>query len=266
MRRGLGFLTCILVFCASASVADGAIVLSLDGTRTGDANLTGGDRYLTAPSMTQATSILTNRGFTVGTRALFTAANIAGAKVLFTGLVDVTFTAQEITDVKNFVSAGGGLIIERDWDGFYPAADPLAAAFGVTYGTTGVGIAGTGTAVNKTANHPIWSGPAGSVTSYLQVYSADVASGATSIGTHATAPSKSGLAVTTFGNGRVVFLTDEAAWSNLDGFMSSPGTNNAIVWANMFEWAAAPEPGAFTLVATSLTFVIAARRRTAVRG
>jgi hypothetical protein len=234
-----------------ASAAGGAVIYSLDGTRTGDALLSGGDRYLTGPSMSQATSILTNRGFTVATRSLFTAANIAGANVLFTGLVDVPFSAQEITDIQNFISAGGGLIVERDWDGFYPAADPLASAFGVTYNTSSVGIAGTGTAVNKTANHPIWSGPAGSVTSFLQVFSASVASGATSIGAHATDPSKSGLAVTSFGAGRVVFLTDEAGWSNTQGYMSSAATNNAIVWANMFEWTV-PEPGGFAIVAAVL--------------
>jgi hypothetical protein len=268
MFRGLRFLTGTVLLCTVwlASVAGGAVVYSLDGTRTSDANLGGGDRYLTGASMTQATGILTGRGFSVSTRALFTAANIAGANVLFTGLVDVAFSAQELTDIKNFVSAGGGLVVLRDWDGFYPAADPLAAAFGVTYGTSGVGTSSP-TLVNKTVNHPIWSGPAGSVSSFSVVFAADVASGATSIGAHAPNPTKSGLAVTTFGNGHVVWLVDEASWSNQEGLMSSPSSNDAIVWANTFEWAAVPvpEPAALGMVATSLSILAARRRRRRAR-
>jgi hypothetical protein len=251
---------CIVVFLASVCPSRGALVLSLDGSRTGDGGTGTGDCFLTAPAMSQATQILINRGYTIATRSLFTAANIAGAGALFTGFVDTAFTSQEITDIKNFVSAGGGLVIVRDFDGFYPAADPLAAAFGVVYDTTGVGIAGTPTPVNKTAEHPIWSGPAGSVTSFSEIFASDVASGGTAIGVHSTNPTKVGLAVTTFGAGRVVFLTDNSGWRDSNGLMTPATSNNAIVWANMFAWAVVPEPGGFTLVVVTMSGLLGARR------
>ena len=209
--------------------------------------------------MVDATNILTARGFTVQTRPNFLAANIAGAMALYTGAVSVAFSAQEITDVQAFVNAGGGLVVQRDWDSFYPAADPLAAAFGVTYDTNAYGPS-SASPVNMTVAHPIWNGPAGSVTSFDEVFSSAVASGATSIGVHSTNTSKSGIAYKQVGLGRVVFLTDMDAWDSGadETAIPMPGNRNGIVWANIFEYAAnnVPEPtaacGACVLAAAGL--------------
>jgi hypothetical protein len=245
---------CLIIYVGALGITGPAygagLIVSLDGTRTGDEGEIGGPRYLTASAMANATTTLVNAGFTISTTDRFFAANIVGACVLYTGAVATAFTAQELTDVQAFVGGGGGLVIQRDWNSFYPAADPLAALFGVTYNTGEFGITGTLTAVNKTTNSPIWSGPAGSVTSYDQIFSSSV-SGATSIGVHSTNPTETALATLTYGLGRVVFLTDMDAWDNL-GNASKPlitaGSNNAIVWENTFDYACSPVPAPATII------------------
>src|SRR4051794_6285977 len=90
---------------AKAGSAPGAVILALDTTRTGNSGNTGStDRTLGQTSMVDATNILLNRGFTIGMRSNFLAANTVGANVLFTGLVDTAFSAQEIIDIRAFVN------------------------------------------------------------------------------------------------------------------------------------------------------------------
>ena len=261
---------CILVTVSALVITGPAygskLIISLDGTRTSDENETGGPRYLTSPSMVNATNILLGAGFTISTTDRFLAANIGGASVLYTGAVSTDFTNQELTDIGTFVSSGGGLVIQRDWGGFYPAADPLAAIFGVTYDSNSNGTAGMTTEVQKTADSPIWNGPAGSVTSYYQGYSSSIDSGATAIGVHASDLSETALAVLTYGLGRVVFLTDMDAWDDLGGTykpLITPGSNNAIVWQNMFEYASRPipEPATMLLFGTGLAALAGITRR-----
>lgn len=268
-RAALSVALMVGVFLSMASAEPR--VLSLNASRTGNAGLyTGADRYLTSPSMTDATAVLQTAGFTINTTSAFTAANITGYCTLYTGAVNVAFSAQEIADVKAYVAAGHGLVIQRDWDGFYPEAEPLAAAFGATYDPGPYGISNTPTAVNMTLAHAIWNGPAGSVTTYDQVYSSSV-SGATGIGVHSTSPSQVALAVTNYGAGRVVFLTDMGAWDcTYTGDTVSPvaGSNNAIVWENIFWWACrgspnppVPAPGTLLLVGIGTPIVAWLRRR-----
>lgn len=238
----------LLIYAGTLGIPNPAysvgLIVSLDASRTSDEGESGGPRYLTSAAMTNATNTLLNAGFTISTTDRFLGANIAGACVLYAGTVSTDFTTQELTDVQAFVNSGGGLVLQRDWDFFYPAADPLAAVFGVTYNTGPFGIAGTPTAVNKTADSPIWNGPAGSVTSYSQIYSSSVL-GATAIGEHSTNPGQTGLATLAYGLGRVVFLTDMDAWDD-EGSDAKPlitaGSNNAIVWENMFHYACNPSP------------------------
>ncbi len=248
LRFGLktGLLACLITLLVSGS-ALALHIVSLDASRTGDENESGGDRYLTSAAMANATNVLLAAGFTIGTTSSFTTANIAGACALYTGAVNTAFSAQELADIAAFVAAGGGLVIQRDWGDFYPAADPLAALFGVTYSTAAVGSAGTAAAVNKTVDHPIWSGPAGAVTTYDQVYSSSV-SGATIIGVHA-ANGSTALAVQIYGLGHVVYLTDMDAWDDFgDPVSPTAGSNNAIVWENIFHYACTPVPAPSTVL------------------
>jgi hypothetical protein len=267
MKKMLWFIIplCILVTVSALGITGPAygtgLIISLDGTRTSNEGESGDSRYLTSSSMANATNILVNSGFTIDTTDRFLAANIGGACVLYTGAVFTDFTSQELIDVEKFVSGGGGLVMQRDWGGYYPAADPLAAIFGVTYNSAASGVGGTATAVNKTADSPIWNGPAGSVTSYSQGYSSSITSGATAIGVHSTDTSAA-LAVLTYGLGRVVFLTDMDAWDE-DSSLIFPGSNNAIVWENMFHYACkpVPVPAAVWLLGSGLLGLIGSRKR-----
>jgi hypothetical protein len=264
MKKVLTVLIILALAAGFSTMLLASQILSLDGTRTGNGNEPLDDRYLTSTSMANATQVLLNAGFTIGTTPLFDASSIVGACTLYTGAVDVDFTAQEILDIQAFVFAGGGLVMQRDWGNFYPAADALAAAFGATYNTGPFGPGNVAAAVNMTTPHPIWNGPAGSVTTYDQVFSNSV-SGVTGIGEHSTDPGQIGLAVTTYGSGRVVFLTDMDAWDDDidDPVTPLAGSNNAIVWENIFHWTCAtvPEPTTISLVVFGCLGLLSLRKR-----
>lgn len=245
-----------LAACAGTALGIGPVV-SLDGTRTGDENEAGGDRFLTAPAMTNATNILLSAGFTISTTDRFYNANIQGACVLYTGTVNVDFDAQELNDISAFVAAGGGLVIQRDWDGFYPSSDALLSLFGVTVNTAGTSAQPV---VSTNAAHPIWNGPAGAVLSYDQVFSSFITGGATIIGNHSV-DGTAALGVLNFGAGRVVIVTDMDAWDDQgDPVTPTPGSNNAIVWENIFHYACVPSPGAAAVLGMGGLVMLRRRR------
>lgn len=243
---------------APLAAADLFSVLSLDASRTADSNEGGGPRYLTAPTMVDATNILLDAGFAIETTDRFVNANFGAAHILYTGAVESDFTPEEIADTVNFVSGGGCLIVQRDWGDFYPAAEPLAAAFGVSYDVGPYGLSGVPTSVVATAASPIWNGPAGSATAFAQVVSSGLI-GVDSIGEHATDAGVAALATITYGQGRVVFLTDMDAWDSVgDSVTPNPLNANGIVWANIF-YSCVPEPSSLLLLLAGA--VRLARRR-----
>jgi hypothetical protein len=235
-------------------------ILSLDASRTGNEFEPGDDRYLTSNSMASATGILLDAGFNIGTSNIFNSAATAGRDTLYTGTVDVAFTAQEISDIQSFVTNGGGLVIQRDWGNFYPASDGLLSAFGVSVNTSPVGTGGIDSTVSMSSAHAIWNGPAGSAASFSQQFSSSIIGGADIIGAHETGAGA--LGVLEWGLGRVVILTDMDAWDDEgDAISMAAGSNNAIVWENIFHYATNPVPAPSTAALLALGGLTATRRR-----
>jgi hypothetical protein len=258
----------LLSFCALGTAHAAGLIVSLDETRTGDEFEPGGDRFLTAPAMQNATNILLNAGFTIATAPDFLPANTNGACILYTATVNVDFTAAEIANIQSFVNAGGGLVIQRDWDGFYPAADPLLAAFGVVIDTTAVPPSTGNPVVDVTGGtHPIWNGPAGSVNNYTQVFSSQIISGATIVGRHTDQNGTGAIGFVNYGLGKVVVLTDMDAWDDFgDPITPIPGSNNAIVFENIFHYVECiPEPSTYLLAGCGMLGTLWYARRRASR-
>lgn len=247
----------LCIACAAPASADLFSVLSLDASRTGDADEVGGPRYLTSPAMLDATNILLGNGFSISTTDRFVTANFGAAHILYTGAVSVEFTQEEIDNTVAFVNSGGCLIVQRDWNGYYPAADALATAFGVTYDPGPYGIPDVPAAVVQTGNGPIWSGPAGSAGAFAQVVSAAVI-GTDAVGEHSSDPGTVAIGTKRLGLGQVVFLTDMDAWDSFgDSVTPTPLNANGIVWANVF-YSCVPEPSTALLL---LAAVACVRRR-----
>ncbi len=235
------------VCAAPVAAADLFSILSLDGSRTGDSNEGGGPRFLTAPTMVDATNILLGNGFTIRTTDRLVSDNFGDAHILYTGAVREDFSAAEINDTAAFVAGGGCLILQRDWGDFYPASDPLAAAFGVSYDIGPYGLSGVPTAVVRTAANPIWDGPAGSVGAFAQVVSSGLI-GVDPIGEHSSDAGVVAIGTKSFGQGRVIFLTDMDAWDSVgDSVTPNPLNANGIVWANIF-LSCVPEPSSLLLL------------------
>ncbi len=242
----MGFVAVASGWYHSFGLRDVRLIVSLDESRTGDGREPGGGRFLTSGAMATATQVLWDAGFSITTTSDFILENILDASVLYTGLVDVGFSAQEMADIEQYVFHGGGLVIQRDHTDLYPAADDLAVLFGAEYdwGPYGDGVPCERTPIAQVVTHPIWHGPAGAVTSYDQIWFSGVLGG-DPIG---TASGVVALAVRSYGAGRVVFLTDIAAWDDIDTcdeqLTPVPGSSNGIVWENIFHWADGRHSGA----------------------
>lgn len=248
----------------ASNIANGrpGTIVSLDESRTGNSNTSGlTDFYLTSSSMATATAVLTSAGFGVTTTDAFTAQSLLGATIAYTGLMDVDCTAQEIATLQSFVFGGGGLVITRDWGPYYPAVDPLLSAFGVTCGPEPQGLRGTPTPVLDTTagQHAIWNGPAGTAASFLQVYSASIVGGTAVVGRHEV-EGTAALGVVTYGAGKVVVLTDSGAWVDSSYALMKEGSNNVVVWENIFHYADVPGP-ATAVLAGAGAMLIGRRRR-----
>lgn len=256
--KATGIAALILASNSALAIGTGNI-LSLDASRTGSEGEAGGDRYLTSDSMFNATNLLLDAGFNIGTTSAFNATNTAGFDTLYTGAVDVAFGGQEIADIQSFVSNGGGLVIQRDWGNFYPAADALLSAFGVSFDTTNIG-SNIPSTVSLSSPHAIWNGPAGSVSSFTQVASMSITGGADIIGNHVTGAGA--LGVLNWGQGRVVILSDMDAWDDFgEAITPTAGSNNAIVWENIFHYTTNSVPAPSTAVLLALGGLTATRRR-----
>ncbi len=220
--------------------------------------------YLMSGQMAIARQLLLDAGFSVRETSYVGPLTYNAPAVFYTGLLSERLNSSEVDNLVAFVNAGGGLVIQREWGDYGSDVDHLASRFGASFNPGPFGGGGYAHPVNKTKDHLIWDGPAGSVTTYDQVGSCSVI-GVTGIGEHGSDPGEVGLAITTYGEGRVVFLTDVNAWDDwVDDVTPYPGTNNAIVWENMFLWAAGvPEPCVMVIAATSTAALLCWRRRRA---
>lgn len=211
-------------------------VVSLDVTRTFDGN------YLTGGRMYDASEVLYQAEWDLALADRFTPDSTADADVLFTGVVVTDFLPEELAHVEAFVRGGGGLVVVLE-NPEVPtaAAASLAALFAVEYDLDHQHSGDGSSAVEPIAWHPIWQGVAGSASSYaIHAPSAILSPPSSFIGVNDW-DSSAAMAAIEYHQGRVVFLTDVNAFNGtttFDQITPEPGTPNAVVWENLFDWVA----------------------------
>ena len=223
----------LLVACAVSlgATANAQTVQSFDGTRC----FSGATQYwLTGSGMVGPHGQLTANGYSVLSTGLASAANLAGADVFVTGAMELgtTLSMSEETDVEAWVSAGGGVLYIGDNDVLAPSNSQFATMFSLA---TYAGQVGGSYGVTISApNHPLISGPFGTVTT-LDGFNTgggwtSVAAGATIVCTNPDGTAA--VIAADYGAGRVVLVGD----ANFFSFPSAYTADKAILWDNTIDW------------------------------
>ncbi len=164
------------------------------------------------------TGSLISRGWTVGTTSASTKADLDKYRVVVYAQPGA-FSASKLTDVRNYVQGGGGLIILSDYSNTN-GLNNLATTFGVTFNVDMLhdSLHNKGAIfwpiINDFASHPILSGITSfpyyaGVTLNTTSPATAIASGdADSVSNVSAANGKKVLAVSTLGMGKAVFFGD----------------------------------------------------------
>ncbi len=162
-----------------------------------------------------------------------------------TGVGSARYDADEVAAIRDFVEAGGGLVIlaESEQDKYDSNLGDIAAGFGVTveHGTVQDyqrhHQAPSWVSSELTARHPVLSDVDELV--FYRAGSLDAGDGATVLARSSATAAPAGaplLAATTLGQGRIVVSAD----SDLFGDDCIDDFDHAQLWANMAYWAALP--------------------------
>lgn len=237
----------VLALCAapaSAGILDGVKILNITGIF---------ESSMADGNMTDARATLVNEGAVVTDVAIgaFSAADLLGIDIVYSGLVNNGYSAGQVTSIHDFVDAGGGLVAvgtERACC-FGPSFEQLANSFGLT------GLGGDrDTLPNPTTpSSAIVTGPFGAANTY-----APSATGAFNPATLPTGTTvvwqgvdDNPIIVTLDVVGRAFFFGDTNFMEN--SFIGDG--DNRIIWGNAFAYTgglsnngAVPEPGAWALM------------------
>lgn len=215
---------------APTAAATGTI-LTFDASRSAT-GATG--YYLTGSGMTQPYQYLLGAGWTVVETNLITAQNLAGADLFVLPSISAgtSLSATELSDLTQWVNAGGSLLFQGDNDFFFAIDTQMAQLAGVTYSgqydPTGV------TVVINAPTHPLIQGPGGVVSS-LSGFNVlgKWSNPSPSTTVVASNPDGSGaLYACTVGSGRVVLCND----TNYFAYPPAYSADHAALWANTIEW------------------------------
>lgn len=207
---------------------------------------------------------LQSNGFSVGTTGLgnnFSSTNLAGvdiAVVAVTSSWDSEYSIDEITDIKNFVGNGGGLLIMADYNSNNSNIQALASEFGVGISSGNAFGLVTNSTITDFSDHSILEG----VDQLMMTRGASellLSGEATSVARHFTG--KTMVAITEYGEGRVVIIGDNHLFTDLNGYYDIPDSQEFSL--NTFNHLAAPVPEPATIAILSLggLFVASNKKR-----
>ncbi|MFX1295798.1 MAG: hypothetical protein ACFFD2_13220, partial [Promethearchaeota archaeon] len=221
--------------------------------------------YNLDPTYLEFAKYLTNNGFTVHWMGTFHTSFIAQADILVIVDGTINYTNSEITAIKEFVAAGGGLLLVSDHTSYGTEVDPIGNEFGLDLNTNSGWLIdsddglGTGSYINynytNIGNHPITQG-----VSHIEI---DRSPGFTTLGngiallttdTDSTCTWSGGgfangvpvIAATTYELGGVVFIPDMEFFgtANFDGddFLQLYEHDNILLTVNALQWLVATPP------------------------
>lgn len=204
---------------------------------------------------------LTANDFSVTTTdSAFNSTNLAGvdvAVVAVTSSFNSAYSAAEIEALVTFVSGGGGLLIMGDTTSTpIGNINPLASEFGIEFGPTNIDISDGINVTDFPNSHDIFDG-----ISQVSLWGASEITLSGSAVEVATYDSKTAIAVSDYGLGRVVAIGDSSLWS----WGGQSGTNfdlpeNQDFALNTFEYLAVPEPATLVILGIG-GLVVTARKR-----
>ena len=221
---------------------DKVIIAGFDNSRSGDASFSSGSRF----SLARA-GVLNNFPATSFTGfPTLTKSNLLPVDVLVIGVATTTtsdvppLSTNEQTVMFEFVKNGGTAVLFTDNDTFDPQATNVNASFLSPFGlaTHGTLNGGVSAFVPAPAQHPITSGPFGSISSFSEFFPGSI----TNLGPYALSlATNSGgcaLAVIEAGSiaprsGRVVIFSDISGFWNTDGYFPA----NSNLFMNVMNYA-----------------------------
>jgi len=201
--------------------------------------------------------------FTVTTTASgFTSATLLGVDVAVISAPtskDSAYTSTEVTDLANFVSAGGGLLIMSDSSATPNTyIQPVATEFDITLGV--LNLDPLGVTLSNFADHPVFDEV--EIISSIYFYSGSelgVSGDAYGIAWQDTTDKIAIAANESYGSGRVIVLGDSTLWIN-NGSHELLEADNLEFALNTFTHLAVPEPATIILAGAGAV-AVAGRRR-----
>ncbi len=203
-------------------------------------------------------------GFTVTTTdpCGFTSATLSGVDVaVISAPTSVTsaYTSAEVTDLANFVSAGGGLLIMSDASATPNThMQPVATEFDITLGVSSLDLEET--ILSNLDTHPVFDEV--ETISSLYFYSASelgVSGDAYGIAWQDITDEIAIAANESYGVGRVIVLGDSTLWINNDSHELLEADNKKFA-LNTFTHLAVPEPATIILAGAGAVAVVRRRR------